>query len=150
MTFFGKDVSGPLSDLQTGINRLFEQVWHSGIRTGPFDGQDCAPLVDVIEKDDRYVVEIELPGVSCEDVDVACSSSHLTVKGQKVHSPSKEEGDHVVFAERRFGSFSRVVQFTEAVKSEDMSAKLEGGVLRITAPKKTVSASQAVNIPIEE
>ena len=150
MAIFGRDVPGSLGELQAGINRLFEQVWHSGIRTGPFDGQDCAPAVDVVEKADRYVVEIELPGVSRQDIDVSCSVSALTIKGQKVHSAVRQEGDHVMFAERRYGSFSRVVQFDEAVKSEKMTAKLENGVLLVSAPKKTVSTPQAVSIPIED
>ena len=70
MTFFGKSVPGSLNDLQTGINRLFEQVWHSGIATGPLDGQECAPFLEVIEKNDRYVIEMELPGACREDVQV--------------------------------------------------------------------------------
>ncbi len=105
MAIFGRDVPGSLGELQEGINRLFEQVWHSGIRTGPFDGQDCAPAVDVVEKDDRYVVEVELPGVARADIDVSCSASSLTIKGQKVHAPWRLEGDRELFAERRYGSF---------------------------------------------
>ncbi len=150
MTLFGKEIPGSLTDLQTGINRLFEQVWHGGIRTGPFDGQDCAPPVDVIEKNDRYVVEVELPGAAREDIDVSCTTTQLTIRGQKVHSSACEENDQTIIAERRFGGFARIVQFAEAVKADEMAAKLEDGLLRIIAPKKTVSASQAVNITIEE
>jgi HSP20 family protein len=150
MTLFGKEIPGSLTDLQTGINRLFEQVWHGGIRTGPFDGQDCAPPVDVIEKNDRYVVEMELPGAAREDIDVSCTATQLTVRGQKVHSPAREESDQPIIAERRCGGFSRIVPFAEAVKADEMSAKLENGLLRIVAPKKTITTSQAVNIAIEE
>lgn len=149
MTFFGKDLSSPLGDLQAGINRLFDQVWHSGIQAGPFDGQDCAPPTDVIEKDDRYVVEVELPGISREDVDVSCTSSRLTITGQKVHCTSREEGDRVLSSERRFGGFSRVVEFADEVKSEELSAKLEEGLLRVIAPKKTVVTTHGVSIPID-
>ena len=58
--------------------------------------------------------------------------------------------DQTIIAERRFGGFSRIVQFAEAVKADEMAAKLEDGLLRIIAPKKTVTARQAVNITIEE
>jgi len=66
MTLLGKESLGSISDLQTGINRLFEQLWHSGIRTGPFDGQDWAPPVEVLEKHDRY--EILANHIECEDL----------------------------------------------------------------------------------
>ncbi len=150
MTLFGKEIPGSLTDLQTGINRLFDQVWHGGIRTGPFDGQDCAPPVDVTEKNDRYLVEVELPGAAREDIDVSCTATQLSIRGQKVHSSAHEENDQTIIAERRFGGFSRIVPFSEPVKADEMSAKLENGLLRIIAPKETVSASQAVNITIEE
>lgn len=150
MTLFGKDVPTSLDDLQDGINRLFGQVWHSGIQTGPFDGQDCAPPLDVIEKNECYVIEIELPGVAREDVEVSCSDTQLSVRGQKVNSGSKQEGDQVLTAQRHFGSFSRVVRFADPVKSEDMSARLESGVLRIVAPKQTVSSSHVVQVSVEE
>jgi HSP20 family protein len=150
MTLLGKESLGSISDLQTGINRLFEQLWHSGIRTGPFDGQDWAPPVEVLEKNDRYVVLAELAGVSAEDLEVSCTPSQLTIRGQKVHPDAREEQDHVCVDERSYGSFRRIIDFTDAVRAEDMSAKLEKGLLQVVAPKKTASSTTVVNIPVGE
>lgn len=147
---FSKGMPNSLNDLQAGINRLFEQVWHGGISTGPFDGQECAPPIEMIEKPDRYIIEAELPGISREDVEVTCTASQLILKGHKPQTTARDQNDHVLLAERRYGGFSRVISFMEPVKAEDMSAKLDKGVLQIIAPKKTASTPRAVHVPISE
>lgn len=149
MTFFGKDVPFSLGDLQSGINRMFDQVWHGGIKAGPFDGQDWAPPLDLIETNDRYIAEVELPGISLDDVEVSCTNTQLTIKGQKTHS-SPEEEDNTLVAERRYGGFCRVIPFAEPVRADALSAKLDNGVLRVEAPKKTVTETQAVRVSVKE
>ncbi len=147
---FAKEPGGVLNDLQSGINKLFAQVWHSGIRTGPFDGQDWAPVVDVVEKPDRYVVAIELPGVSGNDVDVSCTPTELTVKGYKAPPADRGEQDPVAPAERNFGSFCRVLRFADPVRAEDISAELDKGVLQVVALKKVVTQATCVRIHVSE
>lgn len=148
--FFSKNIPNSLNDLQSGINRLFEQVWHGGISTGPLDGQECAPCIEMIDKPDRYVIEAELPGLSREDVEVTCTASQLTLKGHKPQTAARDQNDQLLLAERRYGGFSRIILFVEPVKAEEMSAKLDKGVLHIIAPKKTASTPRAVHVPISE
>lgn len=145
---FGKETFS-LNDLQSGINNLFEQVWHSGIRTRPFDGQDWSPTIDVIDKYDCYVIDVELPGVNKEDVNLATSGNQLIIKGQKVHSATQEESEAMPVSERRFGSFSRVLTLFEPIKPDGLTASMNNGVLQITAPKKTVQEGAQRKIKID-
>ncbi len=144
MNPFGKD---SLTDLQDGINRLFEQVWHGGLRTGPFDGQDWAPALDVLERYDGYVIEIEIAGIPLSDIEVTGAEDRVTITGQKSREP--DDSLRPVVTERRFGSFKRVVRLEEAIDSAGISAKLENGVLRIEAPRKHVAEAQSVKIRID-
>ena len=53
---FKKDIS--ISDLQEGVNRLFNQVWHGGVNLGPLDGQEWAPVLDLLEEPEHFVVKV--------------------------------------------------------------------------------------------
>lgn len=147
---FSKGAPWSLNDLQQGINTLFEQVWHSGIRTGPFDGQDWAPAMDVVEAVDRYVVEVELPGLTAADVEVTCTGNLLTISGQKTRATSREEQDRLEIAERRYGGFTRRVTFAEDIKTDELSATFDQGLLTVEIPKQKVEARQQVRVEIKE
>lgn len=144
MNPFGKD---SLTDLQDGMNRLFEQVWHGGLRTGPFDGQDWAPAVDVLERYDCYVIEVEIAGIPLSDIEVTGSEDRVTITGQKARMP--DDSLRPIVSERRYGSFKRVIKVEEAIDSARITAKLEHGVLRIEAPRQHVAEAQAVKIHID-
>lgn len=150
MSPFGRPVTLSLTDLQHGINQLFDQVWHAGIRTGPFDGQDWAPPVDVMEKFDRFVIEVELPGLNHNDVEVTCLDNQVTIKGQKTRSQAVDDEDLVKVSERRYGGFCRIITLSEAIKSETLKAKFDKGVLSIEVPKQQTSTRQQIKIEISE
>lgn len=138
-----------LDELQGGINRLFEQVWHGGVTTGPFDGQDWAPALELRESHDRYDVAIEVPGVEMADIEVIAYATQVVITGQKPQLPS-EPGQSTPVSERRYGSFKRVIPLPEAIQTENVGAMLKLGVLHVTTLKKDVAASPSVRIEVKE
>ena len=78
-----QDAQISLGNLQDEMNRLIERVWHSGVSTGPFDGQQWGPVLDVYEHDDAYLLFAELPGVDGSDVEVTVLNNTLTIRGEK-------------------------------------------------------------------
>ncbi len=66
-----------LEDLQARIGRLMESSW-----PGLEDGEGWAPLVDIEETDDAWLVEAELPGVKKGDINVEVSDSELAISGE--------------------------------------------------------------------
>ncbi|MFQ5494800.1 MAG: Hsp20/alpha crystallin family protein, partial [Phycisphaerae bacterium] len=139
-----KDFS--LGNLQEEMNRMFDRVWHSGVRAGPFDGQQWAPPVDLYEHDDRYVLYIEIPGVDGNEVEVTHVGSALTIKGEKVRPDGAGEGDRPLRGERCFGTFCRTIELPGDIQVDKLSAKCHGGVLEITVPKSEASRPKAVKI----
>ena len=87
---FRKEGQFSLTDLQEEINRMFDRVWHGGLATGPLDGQEWAPSVDVLEEPDRCVVKAEVAGLETGDVDVSMSENILTIKGHKSAERTEE------------------------------------------------------------
>jgi len=90
--------------------------------------------VDVVDEDKSYVVEAELPGVEKKDINVQLNEGRLQISVAR--EEAKEETDkRYIHRERRYTSMSRSV-YLEDARAEDISAKLEDGVLRVVVPKE--------------
>ncbi len=97
-------------------------------------GATWAPALDINETKDGYVVTVELPGTSKDDISIECQDNLLTVRGQKKSERERHEGEHVHYTERTFGSFSRTIRLP-ADSVGDAKASFRDGVLTIQIPK---------------
>ena len=130
--------SDPLQDLlslQEKMGRLFEE---SLARTGgrsAFGGPGTwSPLADVQETADAYIVLVELPGLSPDEVDVDVEADALTVRGQRrVASSARPDSFHRM--ERSYGPFRRSFRFPEDVDPARVAAQFRDGLLRLELPK---------------
>lgn len=145
-----QDAQLSLGNLQDEMNRLIERVWHSGVSTGPFDGQQWGPVLDVYEHDDAYLLFAELPGVDGADVEVTVLNNTLTVRGEKRRPETIGENDRPVRGERRFGSFNRSIDLPADIDADGLTAKCHAGVLDVRIPKLESSKPKSVKIDIDE
>ncbi|MCW2650416.1 MAG: putative heat shock protein [Mycobacterium sp.] len=113
-------------DLFTEMDRLVQSVIG-----GSGDGT-WMPAGDVVETDNEYIVELELPGVRSEDIDVRVEGNELVVRGEL--KERKREG---LFRRRtrRVGDFEYRVMLPGELREQDIQASLAYGVLRIEVPK---------------
>ncbi|KAG1735520.1 small heat shock protein [Suillus lakei] len=103
----------------------------SGSRVGTF-----RPKMDLIENKDSNEVtaKFDLPGMDPANVAIEVQQNRLTISGETTTEAQRQEGDYAV-RERTFGKFSRTLQLPVGTKSEDVTAKMENGVLTVTFPK---------------
>src|SRR6188474_850684 len=91
------------------------------------------PPADLCELPDRYMLTIELPGLSREDVQVDFREGLLVLRGRRPgHTCCPERYQQL---ERGQGPFSRSFRFAVAVNPDGVSADLTDGVLTVTIPK---------------
>lgn len=147
---FRKEGILSLSELQDQMNLLFSRMWHAGVSTGPLDGQDWAPSLDVYEAPDRYVVRAEVPGLRVDDIDVTYSGTTLTLSGEKVTDTTEELQPGCLRNERRFGKFSRSVTLPEAVDPDKITASCRNGVLEVVLTKQEQSKPASIKIEVGE
>jgi HSP20 family protein len=102
------------------------------------------PAVDLVEWDDRYVLSVELPGMSREDVQLDYRESTLTVRGQRPGLGCCPERYQQL--ERGQGQFSRSFRFAQAVRGDAIEADLVDGVLRIVVPKSDAAGTRRVAV----
>lgn len=105
------------------------------------------PRVDVKEDKERIIVEVEVPGVAREDLNIYLKNGILVITGVKREKPSRRAVKFLRL-EREFGSFQRDILLPVPVVVEEAEATLVNGLLRVTL-KKYKAAQEAVRIPIK-
>jgi len=93
-----------------------------------------APAIEVFEKEDKFVVKAELPGMKEEDIDISVVGDTLTVKGERKAESEVKEEDYYC-CERSYGSFSRSIAVPSNVDAKKIEANYEDGVLEVSLPK---------------
>ena len=97
-----------------------------------------APAVDVVEEKECYVLSADLPGVDSKDIDITYEDNALTIKGER-NSEVASEHQGYQRIERTQGTFSRTFRMPDNIDADNISAKNEHGVLRVTIPKQESS-----------
>ncbi|KAI0783457.1 HSP20-like chaperone [Abortiporus biennis] len=94
------------------------------------------PKMDVHEdaKSNLVTATFELPGLKKEDVNIDVQNNLLTISGESKISSDRDENGYAV-RERRYGRFSRSIPLPQGVKSEEIKAALDNGILTVTFPK---------------
>ena len=102
-------------------------------RLSNMDAPGWMPPVDLYEAADRYVITVELAGLSREDVQIHVQDGKLFLRGQRPPVEATCEQYHRV--ERGHGQFSRTFALPLAVNVDAIDADLKDGILTISIPK---------------
>jgi HSP20 family molecular chaperone IbpA len=106
-------------------------------------GKNAAHVMktDVREHDGGYEVDIDLPGFKKDEIKLALENGYLSVSAAKaLNNDEKDKKGKVIRQERYSGSMQRSFYVGEDVTEEDIKAKFEDGVLKLTVPKKEKEA----------
>jgi len=125
---------GTLAELERFNRQLSAYLddWRHGLSGVAAVADAFTPLADVEETDEAYLVEIELPGVKQDDVDVEISGRRLSVRGER---KAKERVGILRRRDRVVGRFSYEITLPGSVVEEQVSADLVEGVLTVRVPK---------------
>jgi HSP20 family protein len=127
---------GRLTNLQDELDRLFE----SPLRA-------WAPVLDVREDADNFVIRAELPGLKREEIDVSLQDDTLVISGER-KVEKVEEGVEVHRQERYYGKFQRTLTLPEPVAADKVKAEYKDGVLSITLPKTEQAKPKKIDVSV--
>ena len=109
---------------------------------------DFTPSVNTREGEDAYYIDVDLPGVKKEDVEISVDENLLTIKGKRETKEELEKEDYYRI-ESAYGTFSRSFTLPEKVDVEKIEAKSDDGVLEIVIPKLKVIKESTKKIQIK-
>jgi len=101
------------------------------------------PMANIYERDNEYVITMEMPGVSKKNVDVSIDGDNLIITGEKVE---KLDSKGLLRREIRAEKFRRSFLLDGNIDRDKIKAKMEDGILRVTLPKKAESVGRKVDI----
>ncbi len=132
----------------------FPTVWGTGLDAA-FDGFFAARrtprslagfgALDVWEHDERLRVDVELPGVAAEGIDLSLEDNVLTLTVE-VAPASAEDGAAWHRRERHRGSFSRAIELPTDIDPDGVEAVLEAGILKLTLPRAATARKRKIEI----
>lgn len=100
------------------------------------------PTADVLQREDKMIFRLELPGIDAEkDVKVSVSDHELVIAGERKHEEEVKEDDYFRM-ERSYGSFERHFVLPETITDSDVKASYNDGVLEIEIPAPKADVEQ--------
>jgi len=134
-------LSAPMFGLRCEIDRLFEDTFARG------DGvTNWSPAVDVSESASELRLEIELPGIRPDDVEITAENNVMTVRGEKRGERTEGEDSRYHLVERSYGSFTRSFQLPQGLDESKIEAEANNGILSIRIPKAALPQPRRIEI----
>ncbi|MFL5488578.1 MAG: Hsp20/alpha crystallin family protein [Gemmatimonadaceae bacterium] len=131
--------SSPIFGLRREIDRLFEDTFAR-------DGNAWTPAVDIKENDNEIHLELELPGIKPEDVEITAENGVLTIRGEKRSERKEGQENRYHVVERTYGSFMRTFQLPQGVDEDQINADFENGILSLRIPKAALPQPKRIQI----
>jgi HSP20 family protein len=103
-----------------------------------------APPLDVRETDDEYLVLVDLPGLSADEVTIELSGHLLSIAGSR----ARVDAGEAQLSERPFGSFVRTLTLPQGVAEETITANFTDGVLEVHVPKPVEQQPRKITIGV--
>lgn len=131
-------------DLQREFDRLFGDMSKD---FGLFRKQ-WSPAVDLSETDDAYLIEVDVPGLKQDDIQLEVEGEIVTIKGERKEDVEQNE-DRYHRVERHYGAFRRSIRIPGVFDSDAAKATFENGVLSVTLPKREESKPKRIEVAVK-
>jgi HSP20 family protein len=128
------------------LDEPFQRLWRQfPLLEWQSESMDWTPRLDLIEKEDAFVLTAEIPGVEPKDVEVSIEGNVLTVKGEK-RSAHDEKGERYQMSERSYGMFERSLNLPRAANPDEIRAQHAHGVLQIEIGKRPETRGRKIQV----
>lgn len=130
------------------LNKLFDGM--DATRVSSWTRQEnWIPAVEIRETDDLVKLQVALPGLGSDDIEVHVSQGAVLISGD--YCPAEEqEGEHLIFSEFLYGSFRRVIPLDTKVKNKEAKADMRNGMLMLTIPKADDERDRVFRVSLSE
>lgn len=131
-----------------GLPSWMDDFWNTDrLFSDRFFTKELLPAVNVKEKDDSFEIELTAPGLKKEDFNINIENRMLTISSE-TKKEEEEKNEKFTRKEFNYSAFSRSFSLPDNVTEDDLSARYENGLLKITLAKKQLEAPKKKEIAI--
>jgi HSP20 family protein len=124
-----------LQRLRDRVGRLFAALQEATVADDPLASETWAPPVDLCETADAIVLQVELPGLTAEQIKIGATNTQLRIWGEKKRRATRNKIISHLCSERSYGRFCRIVPLRWTVSVQDAAAEVANGMLTVRLPK---------------
>jgi HSP20 family protein len=106
------------------------------------------PLCDMVDKGDKYELQLEIPGIDKDKIDVKATKNSVEISGEQSEKTEEKKKDYV-YNERSYRSFHRQIPIPEDIVPSKIDAKMNNGILQIHLPKKNPTKPEEETTKVE-
>ncbi|PID58334.1 hypothetical protein CSB45_04510 [candidate division KSB3 bacterium] len=110
-------------------------------------GRSWTPRADIYETEEQVIVQLDIPGVHVDSIDIQCEKGMLSLKGERHFNGSDEERKYYR-VENVYGPFERYFEIPRTLDVNKVEAKYTDGVLSLVFPKAEEAKPKKIDISI--
>ncbi|XVN42466.1 MAG: Hsp20/alpha crystallin family protein [Candidatus Rickettsia vulgarisii] len=135
-------------------NNYLDNIFNDFIKESSFfpsyasphsDNNYLLPKIDMSEDNNKYHIDVELPGIQHKDISLKIDNNVLTIEGITQDSLEKKDKNYYL-QERSYGSFRRSIRLPSNIDDNSVDARFENGILHIVLEKKEHSKVKHIEI----
>ncbi|WP_457642430.1 Hsp20/alpha crystallin family protein [Persephonella sp.] len=134
-----------LARIEHELNKIFNELVPTVGKGEIIEIKTWNPRVDIYEKDDKLIVEAEIPGAKKEDIEVKIKDNNVVIRGEVKKEEEKKE-ENYYRSERFYGKFERVIPLPVEIKPDEAKATVEDGILKLEIPKAATEKEVKVEV----
>lgn len=116
------------------FNSFLDKFFNEGFDPSFNADSTFTPQVDILEHEKSFEIQLALPGMNKKDFSIEMNDGTLTISGERKFENEKNEKNYRSI-ETRYGSFKRSFHLPNDIKSENVEARYENGILHVMVPK---------------
>ncbi|MFW6233181.1 MAG: Hsp20/alpha crystallin family protein [Nanoarchaeota archaeon] len=139
-----------LKRMQKSLNRFFSDFDDEGVINlrNELSGDYRKAMSDFKETENEFIINVELPGMKKEDIKLNINNDLIEIKARNKKEKEKNKNNEKFYS-KSFSGFYQAINLPENADSENIKAKYENGVLKLTIPKKEKSKKDKKYIKID-
>ena len=124
--------NGVQDGMPQSFSSMLDRFFNESVNTRGVAG--FTPHVDICETEKGFEIELALPGVKQEEVNIDFQEGNLTISGER-KLEKREDNSRYHMLETQYGSFSRTFHLPDNINPEEIKAQLADGILKVSVPK---------------
>ncbi|MGE5356268.1 MAG: Hsp20/alpha crystallin family protein [Deltaproteobacteria bacterium] len=127
----------PFAPSQYVFGDLFEELFNNFLKdeTGISSARFTKPAVNIIDEHDKFILELAVPGLKKDDIDIKIEDKQLIISSSK-ESKTDESKENFIKMEYNYESFKRIFSVPDSVNANSIKAEYNDGILRLSLMKK--------------